>query len=178
MTPQSLDDGEFDICASCPPNKNCCSKVGEGAQVAAPFIMEHEASEIARATGLPKETFATTSATSSKIEALRTLNRHCYFYDVQNGKCSIYDSRPFDCRLFPFDVMKTEEGRFYWIMYQELCPPTFQLDLVRDRYFERAKRVLARANVSKDDLSRFAVYGAETMQKNRFRVLQEVLISG
>jgi hypothetical protein len=46
--------------------------------------------------------------------------------------------------------------------------------LARDRYFEKAKLVLARSGISKDDLSRFAVYGAETMQKNKFRILEEV----
>ena len=37
----------------------------------------------------------------------------CIFW---NGKCEIYDHRPFDCRIFPFDIDYID-GEFYWIVY-------------------------------------------------------------
>jgi len=37
----------------------------------------------------------------------------CIFW---NGKCEIYEHRPLDCRLFPFDI-DVIDNEFYWIVY-------------------------------------------------------------
>lgn len=37
----------------------------------------------------------------------------CIFW---NAGCEIYNNRPFDCRIFPFDVDYIN-GEFYWIVY-------------------------------------------------------------
>lgn len=44
----------------------------------------------------------------------------CIFWDEENTQCSIYQNRPFDCRMFPFDVYSIE-GKFYWVVYS--CNP-------------------------------------------------------
>jgi Fe-S-cluster containining protein len=43
----------------------------------------------------------------------------CIFWDEQKG-CSIYKQRPFDCRAYPFDILKID-GKFHWIVYS--CNP-------------------------------------------------------
>lgn len=49
-----------------------------------------------------------------KMKQLRkNSSNHCIFW---NGKCEIYDFRPLDCRLFPFDL-DIIDGEFYWIVY-------------------------------------------------------------
>jgi len=43
-------------------------------------------------------------------------NGKCVFYDSESKKCSKWNSRPLDCRLFPLDI-DFHDGRFYWICY-------------------------------------------------------------
>jgi Fe-S-cluster containining protein len=42
----------------------------------------------------------------------------CVFWN--ENKCSIYQHRPFDCRAYPFDILKIN-GKYYWIVYS--CNP-------------------------------------------------------
>ncbi len=46
-------------------------------------------------------------------------SNECIFWDEKKG-CSIYKQRPFDCRAYPFDILKIE-GKFHWIAYS--CNP-------------------------------------------------------
>ena len=39
----------------------------------------------------------------------------------KKGLCSVYDKRPTDCRLFPFDIIN-ENNEFYWAIYKTECP--------------------------------------------------------
>jgi len=34
--------------------------------------------------------------------------------------CSIHETRPFDCRFFPFDIIKIE-GKYYWVIWVTGC---------------------------------------------------------
>lgn len=42
-------------------------------------------------------------------------SEECIFWDKERG-CTIYQDRPFDCRLFPFDIYKID-GDYTWIVY-------------------------------------------------------------
>jgi hypothetical protein len=44
----------------------------------------------------------------------------CVFWDEKNKNCSIYNQRPFDCRAYPFDILKID-GKYHWIVYS--CNP-------------------------------------------------------
>ena len=46
-------------------------------------------------------------------------SNECIFWDERKG-CSIYKQRPFDCRAYPFDILKID-GKFHWIVYS--CNP-------------------------------------------------------
>ena len=39
---------------------------------------------------------------------------------MEDGLCMIHESKPVDCRLFPFDVIKVD-GEFYWIIWKIDC---------------------------------------------------------
>ena len=39
----------------------------------------------------------------------------CYFWDSEKEHCSIYDVRPFDCKLFPFDIHEID-GKYMWVI--------------------------------------------------------------
>ncbi|MGI9566706.1 MAG: YkgJ family cysteine cluster protein [Nitrosopumilus sp.] len=40
----------------------------------------------------------------------------CVFWNEDDSYCSIYEYRPFDCKIFPFDIYKID-GKYMWIMY-------------------------------------------------------------
>ncbi|HXX05331.1 MAG TPA: YkgJ family cysteine cluster protein, partial [Candidatus Bathyarchaeia archaeon] len=44
----------------------------------------------------------------------------CIFWDDNNKKCSIYNNRPFDCVMYPFDIYLIN-GRYHWVIYS--CNP-------------------------------------------------------
>jgi len=44
----------------------------------------------------------------------------CTFWDEEKRMCSIYNKRPFECRMFPFDINPID-GKFYWIIFS--CNP-------------------------------------------------------
>jgi Fe-S-cluster containining protein len=37
---------------------------------------------------------------------------YCYFFDIRDNKCKVYQNRPFECRLYPFLINRTEEGTY------------------------------------------------------------------
>lgn len=41
---------------------------------------------------------------------------NCILWDEDTNKCTIYDQRPFDCKMFPFDIMKIN-GDYRWILF-------------------------------------------------------------
>jgi len=45
----------------------------------------------------------------------------CIFWDEDAKNCSIYSERPFDCKAYPFDILKVE-GEYHWIVYS--CNPS------------------------------------------------------
>jgi Fe-S-cluster containining protein len=61
----------------------------------------------------PKER-ETNKAINSKIPCV-------FFNDCK--LCEIHDSRPFDCRFFPFDLMKINK-KFFWIIWDTDCQIT------------------------------------------------------
>ncbi|MGQ0375925.1 MAG: YkgJ family cysteine cluster protein [Nitrososphaerota archaeon] len=44
----------------------------------------------------------------------------CMFWDEEKRLCSIYNNRPFDCKMFPFDIGWTD-NEYHWIVYS--CNP-------------------------------------------------------
>jgi Fe-S-cluster containining protein len=44
----------------------------------------------------------------------------CMFWDEDKRSCGIYNDRPFDCKMFPFDIVWTD-NEYHWIVYS--CNP-------------------------------------------------------
>lgn len=46
----------------------------------------------------------------------------CHFFDINKKQCRIYDGRPIDCRLFPFDIKLSNNKNEYIVgYYPDLC---------------------------------------------------------
>lgn len=159
--------GKFEFCAGCGASENCCVRTRTGlGRVASPPLLENELVLIASRCGRDSSEFSEQAAPFGG-RAVRQTEGGCYFYHA--GRCAIYDVRPFDCRIFPFDIREIE-GRLHWIVYTTLCPVAFEpFD-----HFESAKSVLTSMRVSHDELLRFARHGRETMGSHPIRVLEPV----
>ena len=49
----------------------------------------------------------------------------CYFYNIDSHTCNIYENRPIDCRIFPFDIKLSQTSNEYVIgYYKEICEIT------------------------------------------------------
>jgi hypothetical protein len=69
---------------------------------------------------------------------MRTGRDGCHFF--KNGRCSIYEFRPLDCRLFPFDVVHNpEDGSLLCVAYVDFCPAGFR----PEDYTRAATKVLS-----------------------------------
>jgi len=102
-----------DLCTSCHA-KTCCS------DHLPPFVSIDEFKEIKTSTG--RDDFVTTRVINNTIKnIMKTKDRtnECIFFDSEKG-CTIYQSRPFDCKIFPFDIRKIN-GEFTWIVFS--CNP-------------------------------------------------------
>ncbi len=49
----------------------------------------------------------------------------CIF--LENSLCSVYDKRPLECRIFPFDIHDID-GDLMWVLW-DVCPAGAQLDI-------------------------------------------------
>lgn len=114
--------GTFDICHNCVNTKaNCCSNPA----IDSPMLLPNEALEISKLTNKKIEDFAKLINFSSMYNdnALKNLyqmkrqdnSNSCYFY--KNSKCTIYDIRPIDCRIFPYDIKLEKDGNYYLVYY-------------------------------------------------------------
>ncbi len=166
------DKNTFKFCLQCPSANNCCVRVRHGlGEVESPPLLNGEERLIAAETGLDVSAFA--EATAASVLAVKRGNNCCYFY--KNGRCAIYAVRPFDCKIFPFDIIEHDD-EFYWIVYLDLCPPEVGFS-VKVGDFKAAKQFLRDANIRRADLAAFVRYGREVMAPHRYKLLEPVTLA-
>ena len=62
----------------------------------------------------------------------------CPALDPKKG-CTLGDNKPFDCRIWPFRVMETEDKRFRMITVSPVCPEIFDRPLSQLSEFVKEK---------------------------------------
>lgn len=114
--------GTFDLCHNCVKRSaTCCSNPC----VDSPMVLPNEAKEIAKLQNIDISDFAKT-VDFAKMYGDKTLkdlyqmkrqdnSNSCYFY--RDSKCTIYDIRPIDCRIFPYDIKLESDGNYYLVYY-------------------------------------------------------------
>lgn len=114
--------GTFNLCHKCVHAKaTCCSNP----LVDSPMLLPNEAEKIANATNEEIDSFAQIvdfakmhhDKTLKKLYQMKRQDNSsaCHFY--QDCMCSIYDIRPIDCRIFPYDIKMENDGNYYLIYY-------------------------------------------------------------
>jgi len=82
-------------CDSC--DHKCCSQPYDWV-----FLTEEEIDSLRRASGVGEEQFVTLRRNRNTGYSFKTLNLPCRFLEPGSGRCSVYESRPLVCRMFPF----------------------------------------------------------------------------
>lgn len=115
--------GTFNLCSNCVgKSATCCCNP----DVDSPMMLPNEAEEISKKTNLNKDDFSK-KVEFSKMYNDNTLkdlyqlkrqkhNNNCIFY--KDNKCTIYDIRPIDCKLFPYDIKLEKDGNYYLVYYK------------------------------------------------------------
>ena len=115
--------GTFNLCSNCVgKNSTCCCDT----DVDSPMILPNEVDVISKKMKIEKDVF------SQKIDLAKMNNDYslkdlyqmkrdektnsCVFY--KNNQCTIYDIRPIDCRIFPYDIKLESDGNYYLVYYK------------------------------------------------------------
>lgn len=112
-----VDKGTYQFCNGCVGKFDCCCNCES---IDMPILLPFEAKTIASITKKSIDSFA-----EKKTNNLYQMKRkdgdpkkECIFF--QNSRCSIYNNRPVDCRMFPFDF-KEIDGEYWVIYYNKVC---------------------------------------------------------
>lgn len=134
-----LLNGTYDFCKNCSIQRDLCCCSSD--KVDMPVILNNETSQLRDKNDLNIRYNISTFAKSINNSPIYQMKHkkdkkpdepeHCFFYDYQKKKCSVYNYRPIDCRLFPFDIRLNNKKRpgqrqavdnEYWVgYYPGLC---------------------------------------------------------
>lgn len=109
-----VNRGTYPFCNTCVGKFDCCCNCNE---IDMPILLPNEAENISRISRLGVDEFAK-KLTNNLYQMKRDNNdpnKGCIFF--KNNSCTIYENRPIDCRLFPFDF-KEINGE-YWLIYYD-----------------------------------------------------------
>lgn len=121
--------GTFEYCSKCKEKINCCV---DFCDIDNPIIHQKEKETIQQRTNCSDEIF---SKIDGECYNINTKDGVCPFY--KNG-CTIYDIRPNDCRLYPYDL-KQIDGKMFLIRYKANCLKGCVVDDYIDDVVERIK---------------------------------------
>lgn len=109
-----VQKGTYAFCNTCVGKLDCCCNCNE---IDMPILLPNEVENISRLFRKPINEFAE-KLTNNLYQMKRDNNdktKGCVFF--KNNGCTIYENRPLDCRLFPFDF-KEIDGE-YWLIYYD-----------------------------------------------------------
>lgn len=121
--------GTFKVCSECKWNKNCCNDFNN---IDKPIISKAEKEIICKKYGVDESNFI-------------RINKGCYNINTQDGRCpfynngcGIYEDRPQDCRMYPYDI-KLIDNKYYLVRYILKCVGDGVVDENVDEVIENIK---------------------------------------
>ncbi len=105
------------LCLSC---RQCCTFVNDEEYFAPIFTKEEKANVIKL--GHSEDMFKPHKGNLSQLKLITYNNRSkvCPFLMQDDWKCGIYEARPFDCKIAPFIVEKSQSGEVSLGFYKHL----------------------------------------------------------
>jgi Fe-S-cluster containining protein len=149
-------DGTFNLCKGCTTTKDCCT----GKVIDRAVLTPNDVKNICSATGLQASAFSIN--TKNNFANIKLINNNCYFYKY--NKCTIYNIRPLDCRLFPFDIRRNESGELILVYYNTVCPSLVNIDM----YEEKALFLLSYLG---NYLEEYADHGSPLLDQLEYKVV-------
>lgn len=153
----SIEFGTFLFCKECPENDICCT----GKTVDPPVLTPKDIWNISNKKSIPIKKFSI--PTNGTLAKMKTYNNKCCFY--KNGNCSIYDERPIDCRLFPFDIRRNDKKELILIWYYTACPKSINAK----QYEKKARALLPHL---KPYIEEYADYYSPLLDKQHYKVVE------
>ncbi|PJE81685.1 hypothetical protein COU58_01205 [Candidatus Pacearchaeota archaeon CG10_big_fil_rev_8_21_14_0_10_32_42] len=92
----------------------------------------HECSECCYLPWILKEEY--NSHLENFGKTMKEINSVAFIMDTEScryakeNRCTLYEDRPLDCRLFPLDIIKEDE-KYWWVIFT-ICP---QHEIIRDK---------------------------------------------
>jgi hypothetical protein len=96
----------------------------------------------------------------------------CPFFG-KDRLCMIHGSKPVDCRLFPFDLLKLD-GKHYWIVWKIGCAIAEEVDRYEEYLQDMEERLIPVFAPWLDQYSKFRF--EELQSKYRYDVLRELIV--
>lgn len=108
-----------DVCFSC----DVCCRFLEADSPLAPIFTEVETAKVIAHGADPALFRPQTDGKSAQIQ-LKPRNDFyiCPFFEPETSHCTIYPIRPLDCQLYPFALMRSEDGNQIVLGVDTLCP--------------------------------------------------------
>lgn len=99
------------LCGNC-DHKNCCTNS------AVPLVFSKDLEKIKEQDSEYVEHLKTIKINGTLVNAVKKKKdlTECVYWDADVGGCKIYESRPMDCRLYPFDILYVDDS-YHWIVY-------------------------------------------------------------
>lgn len=99
------------LCGDC-DHKNCCTNS------AVPLVFLKDLEKIKKKDSDYEKHIKTVRINNVDVIAIKKKKNstECVYWDADLGGCTIYESRPIDCRLYPFDIMNIDNS-YHWIVY-------------------------------------------------------------
>lgn len=128
---KDLLNGTFDFCTKCSLEHRVCCCANPNVDM--PVFLNTELDLIRQQ--LPrnkteKNSFSKSLSSPYNNSSVRQMKRDekkgpddileytkCHFFDLDEQKCKIYEGRPIDCRLFPYDIKLSDDKKEYVIGY-------------------------------------------------------------
>ncbi len=98
------------LCDSC-NSKSCCTSDP-------PLVFSNDIQKIEKIIKHSIQFYEKKNMGNFKVNILKKKenSKECFFLDSKKNQCSIYDHRPFDCKMFPFDIVKFKH-EYYWTVF-------------------------------------------------------------
>ena len=114
--------GIYSTCVACTGHICCTNQAGNQL---IPWILPEEVGTIRSVVGGSCDFFEPPESGEVFGRLKRDASGDCLFL-TPNG-CSLGDAKPYDCKMFPYDVVRTKVG-YYLIRYTHLCPRSEKWD--------------------------------------------------
>lgn len=115
------------LCDNC-KHQSCCTDSAE------PLVFDGDYKHLEEIGKTNEKYLHLRDINGKKIKAInkKANSTMCIFWDEGKKNCSIYENRPLDCRLYPFDILLVNK-KYHWIVYS--CNPDSNWQWT-DKYLE------------------------------------------